>query len=515
VFPTGCRSWERKSQGLCAAAAAVIACVIGIGLSSGISAGELGANKADLMVDYLVPFVSEPGSPDGYLRVRGAMAEKALADARDAGLGFVRVQVTGYRPADFGDERNDLRRWQMDPPAFWSAMDRMFDALDRAHLRLVPTFVWNLRQFPSLANDPVGRFVRDPSSRSRQFLAQFLGDFIGRYKDRNTVLFYELTNEMNLEADLDLSVHCRRPAAPCVSDHFTTAEMIEFSRDLVALIKSLDPSRMVSSGYAAPRPAAVHLMQHPGFAPGGPDWTADSMDEFRRYLLIVHRPFDIISVHIYAGAEDNRFGRPPGHQYELVADAARAAKIAGKKLFIGEFGDQGATPFMRGLLDTVVREGVDYAAVWVWEFYQTSTYRTYDTDATRTNVEPGYSDDLIALMGTAGRALGHPPPSHDPTAAPRVVLTWPLPCAAVDKPLDLAAVASDGARPVKAVEFLLDGKLIATVSKPPYTVQFDPTGLAAKNTEIEARAIAASGTSAEFKSVVRLNGANGACPVHP
>lgn len=522
MFPIGCRPWEGISQSLRAAAAAFIACATLIDLPSGASAGELGANKVDLLADYLTPFapepMPEPDDPDGYVRVRRAMAEKALADARDAGLSFLRVDVTGYRPVDFGDEWNDLRLWQTDPPAFWAVMDRMFDALDRAHLRIVPAFVWNLSQFPSLGHDAMSRFVRDPRSRSRQLLAQFVRDFIGRYKTRDTILFYELTNEMNLDADLDLTGQCRRPGAPCVWDHYTTAEMIEFSRDLVALIKSLDPHRMVSSGYSFPRAAAVHLMRHPGFAPGGPDWTADSMDEFRRYLLMVSDPFDIISVHIYPDAEDDRYGRPPGHQYELAADAARAAKIAGKKLFIGEFGDKGATEFMWGLLDEVVRQEIDYAAVWVWEFYQTSTYRTYDTDATRTEVEPGYSDDLIALLENAERAIGHPSPPLDPTAAPRVVLTWPLPCAAVDKPIDLVAVASDGANSVKSVDFLLDGKRLATIYEPPYTAHFDPAALGAENAEIEVRAVAASGASAEFRSVIRLNGgdeANGICAVHP
>jgi len=453
----------------------------------------------------------EPGNPDGYVRVRRAIAAKALADAHDAGFRFVRGPMTGYRPADFGDEWNDLRQWQTNAPAYWAAMDRMFDALDREHLRLVPTFVWNIRQFPSMANDPVGVFVRDRKSRSRQLLTQFLQDFIGRYKDRDTILFYELTNEMNLEADLDLSSHCKRPAAPCVRDYFTTEEMIEFSRQTVALIKSLDPKHMVSSGYSLPRAAAAHLMRRSGFASNGPDWTADSMDEFRHDLLAIHDPFDIVSAHIYPDAEDIRFGRPAGQQYELAADVSRAAKAAGKKFFIGEFGDKSATPFMKGLLDEVVRNDIDYAAIWVWEFYQTSTYRTYDTDATSTNVEPGYSDDIIGLLEKTQRAMGHPPAPHDPASAPRVVLTWPLPCANVDKPTDIVAVASDGARAVETVEFFVNGERLGTVSRPPYTVSLDPKAISDPTARIEARAVAKSGALAESKIAVTLKGANGTC----
>jgi hypothetical protein len=285
---------------------------------------------------------------------------------------------------------------------------------------------------------------------------------------------------------------------------------------VVRQIKSLDPSRPVTSGYSLPRPAAMHLTRRPQFGASGPDWTSDTREEMARTLIETHQPFDIVSVHIYPKPENNRFGLPPGEQYRLVADTAAAAKSMGKPLFIGEFGDTGgATPFIAHMLDEIVEHHVDYAAIWVWEFYQTSTYQTRNTEPTRYDVEPGYSDDVIALLMQVERRLGHPLPPKAPDKPPRVVLTWPLPCAAVDRPLEVAAVASDGATAVKSVEFLVDGKALGEVSKPPYKAHFDPAGQGARTADLAARAVGRSDTAAEFHSMVRLNDAPGPCAVPP
>jgi hypothetical protein len=480
------------------------------------SGAELGANKFDLLLQYLEPAPAAAGrDAAGEHQIRQAMAEKAIADAHDAGLAFLRVSVTGFAPSEPGNRNNDLALWQNDPPAFWAAADRMFDALDRAGLRLVPSLVWNPPQFPALTGETVTTLVRDPNSASRRLLARFIGDFIGRYRGRKTVLFYELTNEMNLFADVDLRKKCR-PGAPCAWDNFTTAEMIEFSRDMVRQIKSLDPSRPVTSGYSLPRPAAMHLTRRPEYGASGPDWTQDTREEMARNLIETQQPFDILSVHIYPDPQDNRFGLPQGEQYRLVAAADAAAKSAGKPLFIGEFGDiGGATPFMAHLLDEIVQHRVDHAAIWVWEYYQTSTYQTRNTEPTRYDVEPGYSDNVIALLMQAERRLGHMPPPKPPDAPPRVVLTWPLPCAAVDRPLDVEAVASDGATAVKSVEFLVDGRALGEVSEPPYRAHFDPAGQGARTADLAARAVSRSDTAAEFHSMVRLNDAPGPCAVPP
>ena len=87
-----------------------------------------------------------------------------------------------------------------------------------------------------------------------------------------------------------------------------------------------------------------------------------------------------------------------------------AVKSVGKQLFVGEFGDSGATPFLRRFLHEIVEQHVDYAAIWVWEFYQTSTYETDNTEPSKYSIEPGYYDGLIALLVETEKALGRTMP---------------------------------------------------------------------------------------------------------
>jgi len=173
---------------------------------------------------------------------------------------------------------------------------------------------------------------------------------------------------------------------------------------------------------------------------------------------------------------------------------------------------------MISFLREVLLERVAYAAIWIWEFYQSSTYETRNTPASWLSIEPGYSDDMVELLikteNLMRRQAGEPP-FRRRDAPPRVVVTWPLPCAVVDRPVDVVAVASDGVRGVERIEFMIDGLKFATVTSLPYHVQLDPKGLAPKVVSVTARAFGAEGHSAEFSSLVRLNDTGDNCKVPP
>jgi Bacterial Ig domain len=491
------RTYRRAAQLL----GTLLLCIL-LGIPA--KAGQLGAN-ASLMSDYLSASDTNAKGTDGYRFIRRQMAKKSIRDAQAVGFKFLRVGVTGYRPIDFADPVNDLAIWQNNPDRFWAAADEMFDDLDQAGIQIVPTLAWNILQFPALGGDDLATFLRDPGSRSRALLRQLVTDFVSRYRSRQTILFYELSNEWNLDADIDLERTCRaNKTKRCVWHDFSTDDLVEFSRWFVSLVKSLDPSRKVSSGFSLPRAAASHLRS-------GAGWISDSVEEFKEYLVYLNEPFDIVSVHIYPG-EAGMFGASSDEPDRLISVALSAVKSVGKQLFVGEFGDSGITPFLRNFLHAIVDQHVDYAAIWVWEFYQTSTYETHNTDPSRFSIEPGYYDDLIALLGQTEQALGSKPEARI-SDRPVVVLTWPLPCAKVDRPTTLAAVASAGMHRVKAVEFFVNGKSLATAASPPFYAKFDPGGFGDSNIEIEARAVAASGLSAGFKTVVRVNDSQAFCQV--
>ncbi|MBV9829228.1 MAG: hypothetical protein JO001_26720, partial [Alphaproteobacteria bacterium] len=261
-------------------------------------------------------------------------------------------------------------------------------------------------------------------------------------------------------------------------------------------------------GYSLPRPGASHLQARPQFAPGGPDWTPDTVQEFDHDLLAVNEPFDMVSIHFYAPDEARPSG-PYGANFDPMIEAAKVVHAVGKRLFIGEFGDiEGATPFMhRLLLSDILHAKVDFAAIWVWEFYQTSTYETLNTEPTRFDIEPAYAERTIQLLKRSANLLGKRIWLGSQSTL-RVILTWPLPCAKVTGVTKLSAVASDGTRPVKRIEFFVNNDFAGSSSNSPYSLSSDLSRAIALGSgfiKIEARAIASSGATRSFASFLEVS----------
>ncbi len=476
--------------------------------STDLPSGQMGANAFDLVRQFTGRAGGGDGSPP-WLRITRAMGVKSILDARDAGFTFVRVPAAGFGPSwPDSPVQNDLALWQADPSKWWSDVDLMFDELDRAGIRLVPSLLFNLIQFPSLESETVTTFLTDPRSRSRDLAKQFISEFISRYRARKTILFYEMGNEFNNGEDMDLEGRCvkqsGRDSPVCRSTgNYSTDALIAFSRDIVALIKRQDPTRGVSSGFGLPRPAATHLIRRPEFA-GGPDWTPDSMAEFTDLMLKMHAPFDIVSLHLYP--VDVRPELSAYREIDMVDIIARLFHPLGKKVFIGEFGGPDGAPLFGDVANAVGQGMADYAAIWVWEFYQASTHQSPDLEGRDYRIEPGHGEQSMAMLRSA---LTAPPVGPEP----RVVLTWPLPCATVNQPIDLYAVASVGAKLPSKVEFLVDGQSVGVVTSPPYQLRFDPSHLGARVAAVEARAYGRDNSVATFKSSVRFNQTTDACEI--
>ncbi len=494
---------------------AIVIMIGAVTCACGAAAGDMGANKFDLLMQYTGRASGGDGSP-AYLRVTRAMGRKAILDGADAGFTFFRVSAPGFLSTAATDKRkNDLALWFTDPQSYWRLVDAMFDDLDRAGIRLVPTFVWNAAHFPAVANESIGTLIRNPHSKSRALLEQYVGAFIDRYKDRKTILFYELSNELNLQADLDLHRRCLEhahdPARCSIEDGFTTGDMIAFSRQMVLFIKQHDPSRRVSSGYSLPRPSADHLERQPEFSVQGPDWTPDSLAEFKDNLTRTQSPFDIVSVHVYQNATNARFGRPQDQVYRIIDDVGSVAHANHQSAFVGEFsGDNGFVSHVSEALKDAV---IDYASVWIWEFYQFDTRHSFSTPASASSLEPGSTDAAIAGLQISP-AVGRVQSQRPDAMSPRVVLTWPLPCSRIDKKVELFAVASgEAGDPVDHVDFYAGPNILGTSHSPPYRFSFDPVGLGDTPVVLEADAVTKGGRSSIFRTNVSLNQSADQCVV--
>jgi hypothetical protein len=471
---------------------------------------SVGLNKLDLLKQYTGLASGGDGSTR-YRRITQAMGRKAIADARDAGVTYLRVSASGFAPSAY-NRPGDLDLWRKNPPAYWALVDELMGDMEAAGMRAVFTFIWNPVQFPAMTGETVHDLLTNPQSRSAQLAERYVREFVERYKGRKVLLFYELTNELNLGADLDTVARCKRelPAPQCEpKGNYTTVEMIAFTHRLAELIRGLDPARPISSGFAAPRPAAEHLRAQPEWITGQADFTPDTPEQLRKNLADIHVGTDLISVHLYPNDGNRRFGVTDQRSTALLDAFKQAADKIGKPLFIGEFGDAGGLEgkedsYTVRLLDRIVALKVPYSAVWVWQFYQTAPYITRDNPHTAYSLEPGVTDVLIAKILDANRRLGNPVPySNRPDSTPpRVVLTWPLDCTLVSDGQPLHGMASDDSGAVDRVEFWLDDVQIATDSAPPYQATLTIEGIEAGDHTLTARAYDHAGNQNDYRGRV-------------
>ena len=88
---------------------------------------SVGLNKFDLFKQYLGTASGGDGGMS-YRRVTQGMAKKAIADAHDIGVLYLRISATGYAPSAYG-EPGDLDLWRRDSLAYWALSDQMRDDL--------------------------------------------------------------------------------------------------------------------------------------------------------------------------------------------------------------------------------------------------------------------------------------------------------------------------------------------------------------------------------------------------
>lgn len=433
------------------------------------------------------------------------MARKAIVDAKNAGLRYFRIGASGYAPSSFG-LRGDLDSWLADGEAYWQSYDRMMKDLADNGIRIIPSFVWNLPQFPSMARETVRDLIVDSGSRSSRLLDDYISEFATRYRNHPALLFYEIGNELNLGADLDLVRRCmaNHYAKHCEAQgNYTTDEMIAFTQRVARRLRGLDPSRPISSGHSFPRPAAQHLRRSPEFSYAGADWTKDSIEDLADYLDATHRDLEILSVHIYETTAQQGAGGSGAVERIVMSD--RLARKLGKTLFIGEIGGPSSVEplpesFLNRALTVLQSQKVPYAALWVWQYYQGSTYRSFDSEATRFNIEPGYSDWLIRRIAAMNAASGDTIKTARDSNAPTVIITWPLECAVVTSPVTLYIAASDDSLTPPTVEIQHENRTVTAGRRPPYQARID--GLGAGENDFVASATDGSGNRAVWRTTV-------------
>jgi len=482
---------------------------------------SVGLNKFDLFLQYQGR--TSGGRESGYQinsyqKVTQAMAKKAIVDAHYIGVSYLRVSATGFHPVTYGKPwDSDLQLWREDPAAYWELFDQLMNDLQSNDMHIVPVFLWNWTQFPAMTQETASEMIKDPNSEAYQLLKTYIAEFVDRYKDHPALYFYELTNELNLKADLDVVGRCSQGKSPPPTEcepmgNFTTDQMIAFTRRLADHVRSLDPNHLISSGFSIPRPSAQHLRNKQEFSPEGPDWTPDSLPEFKRNLSDIHSGMDIVSVHFYneEGSND-RFGITGRTDASLLNVIKQTTDDLGKELFVGEFGDVNPSIkddkralFTQNVLDKIVELKITYSAPWVWEFYERTPYSLYESPNTFFNMEPGRTDLIISKIEEANAELGNRILSSQlrDSTAPQVVVTWPI-GGRLSCKQSVYAVASDNSGNVPTVKFLVDGNLRTSISAPPYRFSLDAARLDLGKHQVTAKAHDSSGNVGQYTVAAR------------
>lgn len=322
----------------------------------------VGVNKFDLFLQYL---------QGGAEREQAA---RAIRQAAQNGLRVIRFTAVGFYP-------KNMERWSTD--AYWRAMDDLVAEARQNGVGLIPTVDWNIYLFPDMAGETVQDLLTNADSKSRQYLDLYVSQIVTRYRNEPAVLFWEITNELDLGADLafmrpygfaELNA-VEQGAAPMRvrRDNYTTAQMIGHIGEIASLIRKLDPNHLIGAGYCLPRSAAQHLRTTPG------DWTADTPADLETYLRDINpNPVDLISIHFYNLNKENQiFGNTDPNSAEPLKAIKQACDRIGKPVYLGETGQfwltgEEGTPlvdpvFVRNVLNVVAESQYPITLLWQWE----------------------------------------------------------------------------------------------------------------------------------------------------
>lgn len=444
----------------------------------------MGINRFELGSQFVQSNWGHVGEPE-FDAIALNMSLKSMSDATSDGIRFIRFAAGDFGPNTY-EGPGILRLWKADPEAFFSKYDRLFDEADRRGVKLVPALIWNLPQIPALAGrDASGRgetvpmMMQDPNSRSSQLAVQWVKSFVARYKDRASVLFWELGNEWNLGADWKSLEACYKDWGQgheiCQpKGNYTTNQFVQFANRLREAIRSVDSSRKISTGYGYPTPYAQNLRQKPQWTWGPKDGLAeDRQSQSEQYLSDIHTGFEIVSIHHYP---DSRLQNL--QHRSLLQFIQNWSQRRGQEVFVGEFGApnglSGGTNFTSsGYLLSTLRDilalNIRWSAAWVYQFYQNSP-----TVPNEFNIEQGMTDAFLQDLRQHTFTME---PTLRPTGAeaPNLLITAPATVDTTDARFAIHALASDDSGQVPSIRFLKgDGELIQQVLRPPFTTTVNP-----------------------------------------
>jgi hypothetical protein len=366
---------------------------------------EISFNKFDLAAQILINYFPEGFRDFNIGEDQRANAERALKELSDNG--FTTIRFFSYV------ETYDMLHDPIQSEKYWKGLDELYDLCDKYGIKVVPSlwlgsdvmtaceYVEGIG-YVSIGEDRMD-LITNPESKSRAFQKAYIETYINRYKDRDTVLMWEINNEMNLGMDIG-------PSVGAVT--YSAYQLSEFYKWCTSIIRECDPDRLVTSGDSVQRNSNYHLLAGTMAGQDANDWSIDSYAQRLYMNFLIHGlgGMDATSVHAYGENTDEL----PISEGRLNTTASRMslsvmmdeARALGQPLYVGEAGTgtaHGNTDYtaIQKTLDGYVKLGLQLVH---WWSYDTCRQPSFGDD-NDWNMNMTDFPDSVAMIKAANEAL--------------------------------------------------------------------------------------------------------------
>ena len=305
--------------------------------------------------------------------------QQGFKELKENNIPFVRFMAGGYWPVEW-----DL--YLTDKVTYFSRLDALVETAENEGIGLIPSLFWAYYTVPDIVQESVNQWG-NPESATSAFMKTYIQEVVTRYVNSPAIWAWEFGNEYNDKMDLPGEtklpptwVDLGNPATRTVADKISAADLVVALTEFANTVRLYDPSRMILSGNANPRPAAYHLKTEQ-------NWTVDTIDEYKSSLDSQNpSALDSYTIHVYHKADSPRFADAPNATINYIIETAMEHSNAMEKpLFLGEFGvsiedDDEDHSIFTEMMESIEQYSVPLSCFWVYNLInqETTYHTTYD-----------------------------------------------------------------------------------------------------------------------------------------
>lgn len=249
---------------------------------------EISFNKSDLFQQILAFYVENSQYPNSQETIENA--ETALKQLNEMGLESIRVYAysNDYPMLMYDNKSREI---------YFKAMDKMFDLLDKYNIKAVVSlgltedFLLKKEYVDSMGwikgDETFVDLVSNSKSESRKNVYDYIEMLITRYKDRKSILMWEIDNGANLECDNGEIIKEVR---------YSLLQLADFYGACADAIRKYDEHHIISSG-----DSMLLNNQWNSFKSvmNGESYSEsiDNVNERLSALTLLNKKLDVVSIH--------------------------------------------------------------------------------------------------------------------------------------------------------------------------------------------------------------------------